>query len=204
LSEDGLDFFINSTRKANRQSSFRKGGKAVANLILIVGLVIGGVSIFALRGGKVLYILLPALAVAAAVVQIAVVKTPVVETLLFYFLVFTVGVTGFYSFLGHAFNPDRVAKFIGWPPGNPFQWEVAVTNLSHTVLGFLCIWIRGAFWTATVIASSIWLLGCGYGHVREMVKNRNFAPGNAGAPFYSDVVKPLVLIALLIAYLSGA
>ena len=176
----------------------------MANLILGIALVIGVVMIFVLGKAKVFYYLLPALAVAAAVAQIALVKTPVVETLLFYFLVFLVGVTGFYSFLGHAFNADHVAKFIGWPAGNPFQWEVAVSNLGHAVLGILCIWIRGAFWTATVIVSSVWLLGCAYGHVREMVKNRNFSPGNAGPPFYSDVVKPLVLIGLLIAYLSGA
>lgn len=176
----------------------------MANLILIVGLILGGVSVLTLRGGKVMYVLLPALAVAAAVVQIAVVRTAVIETILFYFIVFLIGLSGLYGFMGHAFNPDHVAKYIGWPAGNPFQWEVAVSNLSHAVLGFLCIWIRGAFWTATVIVSAVWLLGCAYGHVREMVKNRNFAPGNAGPPFYSDIIKPLVLIGLLIAYISGA
>jgi hypothetical protein len=151
-----------------------------------------------------MYVLLPAVALAAAVVQIAVVKTPMIETLLFYSIVFLIGLSGLFSFMGHALRPDHVAEFIGWPAGNPFQWEVAVSNLSHTILGFLCIWIRGNFWTATVIVSAVWLLGCGVGHVRQMVKARNFAPGNAGAPFYSDVFKPLALIGLLIAYLSGA
>jgi len=176
----------------------------VANLVLIVSLAVGGLAIFTLRGGRVMYAFLPVLAAAAAVVQIVVAKTAVIETLLFYFIVFLIGLSGLYAFLGHAFNADRVAKYIGWPTGNPFQWEVAVSNLSHAVLGFLCIWIRGNFWAATVVASSVWLLGCGVGHIREMVKTRNFTPGNAGPPFYSDVVKPLVLIGLLIAYVSGA
>ncbi len=176
----------------------------MANLILSVSLVIGGLAIFTLRGGRVMYVLLPVLAAAAAAVQIVAVKTAVIETLLFYFIVFLIGLSGLYAFMGHAFNADRVARFIGWPAGNPFQWEVAVSNLSLAVLGFLCIWIRGNFWAATVIASSVWLLGCGVGHVREMVKTRNFAPGNAGPPFISDVVKPLVLIGLLIAYVCGA
>lgn len=176
----------------------------MANLILIVSLAVGGLAIFTLRGGRVMYAFLPVLAAVAAVVQIVVAKTAVIETLLFYFIVFLIGLSGLYSFMGHAFNADRVAKYIGWPTGNPFQWEVAVSNLSHAVLGFLCIWIRGNFWAATVVASSVWLLGCGAGHIREMVKARNFAPGNAGPPFYSDVVKPLVLIGLLIAYVSGA
>jgi len=151
-----------------------------------------------------MYAILPVLAAAAAVVQIVVVKTPVIETLLFYSIVFLIGLSGLYSFMGHAFNADHVAKFIGWPAGNPFQWEVAVSNLSQAILGFLCIWIRGTFWAATVIVSAVWLLGCGVGHVRQMVKTRNFAPGNAGPPFISDVVKPLVIIGLLIAYVSGA
>ena len=176
----------------------------MANLILIVSLVLGAAAIFTLRGGKVMYAILPVLAAAAAVVQIVVVKTPVIETLLFYSIVFLIGLSGLYSFMGHAFNADHVAKFIGWPAGNPFQWEVAVSNLSQAILGFLCIWIRGTFWAATVIVSAVWLLGCGVGHVRQMVKTRNFAPGNAGPPFISDVVKPLVIIGLLIAYVSGA
>ena len=176
----------------------------MANLILIVSLVVGALVIFTVKSGKVMYAFLPVLAAAAAVVQIVVVKTAVVETLLFYFIVFCIGLSGLFSFMGHAFNPDRVAKFIGWPAGNPFQWEVAISNLSQAILGFLCIWIRGTFWAATVIVSAVWLLGCGVGHVRQMLKTRNFATGNAGAPFYSDVLKPLVLIGLLIAYVCGA
>jgi hypothetical protein len=35
---------------------------------------------------------------------------------------------------------------IGWPPGNPFQFEVGVHDGAWGVLGFLCIWIGGLFW----------------------------------------------------------
>jgi hypothetical protein len=49
-----------------------------------------------------------------------------------------------------------------------------------------------------VIATSIWLLGAAAIHVREMVGEGNYNPGNAGVVFYMDIIGPLLLIALLI------
>jgi hypothetical protein len=54
------------------------------------------------------------------------------------------------------------------------------------------------FKAAAVSAASILLLGDAVGHVRQMVVAGNFAPGNAGVPFYMDVVCPLLAIALLL------
>lgn len=55
------------------------------------------------------------------------------------------------------------------------------------------------FQAAAVCAASIFLLGDAIGHVRQMVVAGNFAPGNAGVPFYMDVVCPLLAIALVVA-----
>jgi hypothetical protein len=101
--------------------------------------------------------------------------------------------------MGHAFVADEVAKQIGWPSGNPFQFEVAVANLSYGVLGLLCLHFRGLFWWATTIAYSVFLWGAAYGHVYELVVNNNHEPGNAGFVLYADIVTPLVLIGLLTA-----
>jgi len=82
---------------------------------------------------------------------------------------------------------------------------VAVANLVVGVLGILCYWIRGNFWLATVIATSVWLLGDAVVHIYHIVVNQNFHPGNAGLPFYFDILLPLSLIVLLIIYrVSGA
>jgi hypothetical protein len=54
---------------------------------------------------------------------------------------------------------ETTAQSIGWPAGNPFQSEVAVTNLTIATLGILCYWIRGSFWVATVTAFSVQWLG---------------------------------------------
>ena len=122
----------------------------------------------------------------------------IAELILLWLLVINTGFGGIYAFMGHAFAANEVAESIGWPTGNPFQTEVAVANLAIGALGILCYWIRGNFWTATVIATSIWLLGAAAIHVKEMVEASNYNPGNAGIIFYMDVIGPLLLIILLI------
>ena len=103
--------------------------------------------------------------------------------------------------MGHAFSSKKVGEYIGWPSGNPFQFEVAITNLSFGILGVLCIWFRDNFWIATVIGFSVFALGAAYVHIRDIIKNKNHSPGNAGPPLYSDILKPTFLAGLLIAYL---
>jgi hypothetical protein len=124
----------------------------------------------------------------------------VAEILLIWLLVINTGIGGLYAFSGHLFAADEVAASIGWPAGNPFQTEVAVANLAIGTLGILSYWIRGNFWTAAVIATSIWLLGAAAIHVSEMVGVGNYNPGNAGVVFYMDIVGPALLI-ILLAYL---
>lgn len=115
-------------------------------------------------------------------------------------LVFLVGVPGIVGFSGHVFAADQVAESIGWPKGNPFQFEVGIANLSYGVLGIACSWIHGNFWTATVIGYSVFLWGAAIGHVRQMVQEKNFAPGNAGAVFWLDILVPAALYVLLFTY----
>jgi hypothetical protein len=40
------------------------------------------------------------------------------------------------------------------------------------------------------------MLGCAAGHVRSMVQEHNFEPGNAGYVFWYDLLVPCALIAL--------
>jgi hypothetical protein len=127
-------------------------------------------------------------------------KKRIVEIFLISFLVISVGLGSIWAFIGHAFLSAQVAANIGWGSGSPFQLEVAFANLAIGVLGILCYWIRDNFWTATVIAESIFLLGAAYGHIMNMVQFANYAPGNAGPVLYMDIIGPLILIILLITY----
>jgi hypothetical protein len=121
-----------------------------------------------------------------------------VEALLLYLLVVFVGVGGVVGFLGHTFKAGEIALQIGWQP-SPFQFEVAVANLAFGVLGIMCIWQRGGFWTATGIGFAIFLLGCAYGHVRDMTLHGNLAPYNVGPVlWFYDLAVPAVILLLLL------
>ena len=126
----------------------------------------------------------------------------IVEIFLLSFLVISVGFGSIWAFIGHFFLSAQVAANIGWASGSPFQSEVAFANLSLGVLGILCYWIRDNFWTATVISSSIFLFGDAYGHMINMIQFSNYAPGNTGSVLYMDIIGPIILIVLLIAYKS--
>lgn len=149
------------------------------------------------------FIILFVLSFVVAGVHVLVDKQPrtggrVAEILLLWLLVINTGFGGLYAFSGHVFAANEVAESIGWPTGNPFQTEVGVANLAIAALGILSYWIRGTFWTAAVVATSIWLLGAAAIHVREMAVEGNYNPGNAGVIFYMDIIGPLLLIALLV------
>jgi hypothetical protein len=128
-------------------------------------------------------------------------REKIVETLLFYMLLFFVGFSGLMAFMGHIFMADKVAQSIGWPTGSPFQAEVGVTNLAFGVLGILCIWFRKNFWLATSIGYSTFLLGAAFVHIREITVHQNLVVNNAGAILWiNDIAIPLVLITLAIIY----
>ena len=128
-----------------------------------------------------------------------------VEVLLLYLLVIFAGVGGVMGFLGHTFMAQEIALKIGWQP-SPFQFEVAVANLAFGVLGIMCIRQRRGFRTATGIGYAIFLLGCGYGHMRDMTRHGNVAPYNVGPVLWvNDLAIPVVILLLLLArrYLPG-
>ncbi len=103
-----------------------------------------------------------------------------VEAFLVWILVLGVGVGGLLAFMVHTAMADSTARSIGWPIGNPFQYEVAVANLAIGALGILCYWIRGGCWTATVVAASVWLLGGAAIHVQQIVAVGNYPPTTPG------------------------
>lgn len=120
------------------------------------------------------------------------------EIALLSILTVQVGLGSLWAFLGHAFMPDVIATYIGWPTGSPFQLEVAFANLSFGVMGLLSWKFRGEFWMATIIGFSVFYLGAAYGHIMDALINLNYSPGNIGAPLYIDIVIPLLLLLLLV------
>jgi len=141
------------------------------------------------------------LGLAAALV--AIVRRPaprsrafVVEKLFAWFLFFSIGVSFLYNAFMHTVFADFTAKFIGWAP-SPFQFEVAMASLGFSIVGFLAF--RGSLGmrTAAVVAPAVFLLGAAAGHVIQMVRAGNFAPGNTGSVFWTDILVPAIGLALL-------
>jgi len=120
------------------------------------------------------------------------------ETALEMGVLWLIGVNGMILGRGHLLMPRPVAEGIGWPT-SPFQWEVGLAGVSYGVLGVTASGFEREYTLAAIIAFSIFMLGAAVGHVRSMVRDRNFAPGNAGYIFWYDVFAPALLIALYLA-----
>jgi hypothetical protein len=126
-----------------------------------------------------------------------------IEIALLYLLVIGGGVSGIIAFIAHAFYADATARSIGWAPGSPFQFEIAIANLSYGLLGLMCIRVRGPFWLATGIAISVLLLGCNYGHLYQALANHNYSPDNYGAINVFELVWPAAVLILLVPYMRS-
>ncbi len=114
-----------------------------------------------------------------------------VRVLLSYFILFTVSISYLHNFIVHVFFRESTARFIGWPD-SPFQAEVGFASLGFALVGLLAF--RGSFdmRLAAVLAPSCLLLGAAAIHALDMVRTQNFAPGNAGVIFYTDILLPVI------------
>ncbi len=115
-------------------------------------------------------------------------------------MLFGLGVagSGIASFFGHYFFSDTVAESIGWPPGSPFQLEMAFANLALGILGLIAAGRRDGFREATVIAVTVLGVGASVVHLQDVLATGNLAPGNT-IQNVANLLKPAFLIPLLIA-----
>jgi hypothetical protein len=119
-----------------------------------------------------------------------------IEALFFYFLLFSIGVSFFYNFVLHTFFGEMTARVIGWAD-SPFQAEVGFASLGFSAVGFMACWCNFDLRLAAIVGPALFLLGAAGGHIYQIAKAGNFAPGNAGVILYTDMLIPLIGIALL-------
>jgi hypothetical protein len=119
-----------------------------------------------------------------------------VEATFSYFILCSVALSYIYNFVAHVFFSEMAARFIGWPD-SPFQREVGFASLGFAVIGFLAF--RGSFdmRVAAIVGPACFLLGAAGGHILEIFRTGNLAPGNAGVILYTDILLPLIGFALL-------
>ena len=96
----------------------------------------------------------------------------------------------------HIVWTDRVARSIGWAP-SPFQIEIGGANLGLG-LGALAASVLGhkAGWAITLVAAGF-LWSAASVHLRDVIRNGNFAINNCGPIFWWDILTPLTLIIAL-------
>jgi uncharacterized protein DUF6790 len=142
---------------------------------------------------------LPAFLLVAALLIAAVRRDdrPAAERFLAWILLLPVGVTGLWAAMFHLLFPTVSAADIGWQP-SPFQFEVGMADLAFGATAFASFWCSLPFKAAVVWVSSVFLLGDAIGHVHQMRAAGNFAPGNAGTPFFMDIIAPALSITLLV------
>ena len=95
--------------------------------------------------------------------------------------------------------PDTMASEIGFPAGNPFQFEIAFTNLGFAVMAFVLVRRHREFRLAYGVGYAIFLWGAAFGHLDQWFAHGDHQPGNTGGILIVDVLVPAAIIALAIA-----
>ncbi|HEX6661863.1 MAG TPA: DUF6790 family protein [Sphingomicrobium sp.] len=122
---------------------------------------------------------------------------PVVAEALFkWFIFFSIGIAYIYNALFHVFAHQMAARLIGWAD-SPFQLEVGFASLGFGLIGLLATWRSFDLRLAAVLGPACFLWGAAGVHVHSMIVDHNFAPGNAGVIFWSDILDPIVGFVLL-------
>ncbi len=123
------------------------------------------------------------------------------ELLVLWWLVIALGASSLLTGVAHLADASGTAERIGFTQGDGgFHFEVAMTNLAIGTICVLGFWFRDRLWLAGLVASAIFLIGAGYGHIYQLITYNNHKPDNSGVILYTDFIVPivgLVLYALL-------
>jgi hypothetical protein len=112
-----------------------------------------------------------------------------------WFLPVGVGMPLALAFFGHVFRSELAARRLGWPAGNPFQWELGFWDGAAGAAAIVCFWKQGDFWLATILFNAIfWTLAAGL-HIWEVVHKKNYNVDNV-ATAVVDLLVPATLILL--------
>jgi len=152
-----------------------------------------------------MFIFMLLITLAAIIIHLVLMKQrsakKIVEVVLLYMIVILFGVGTLMAGLFHILNGPATAAKIGWPAGSPFQFEVGAADVAFGLICILCLFFRGNFWLAAILANSFFLFICMIGHVRDLLATGNVAAYNIGPNIIlSDFITPIVIIVLYIVY----
>ena len=103
---------------------------------------------------------------------------PFAENAMSWMLSLPVGAMFIVSGFMHTVFAKKTAANIGWQT-NGFQYEIGFGSFGMGIAGFVAAGTdQTVAWVCVSIAASVFLLGAAANHFREMIKDKNFAPGN--------------------------
>ena len=114
-------------------------------------------------------------------------------------VVYLIGAPAFGGGIAHMFYGPPIAESIGWQP-SPFQWEVGGANLGLGIAGVMASSFDRDYWLAVIIVAMGFLWVAGIGHIREIVKQHNYAVSNAGPILFTDFLIPAFCLAAWLAW----
>jgi hypothetical protein len=127
----------------------------------------------------------------------------VVEKFMSYYCLWALGICSIYNAVMHIVFHQMAAAFIGWPD-SPFQLEVGFASLGYGILGVLAFRKNPGLRLAVILGTSIFLWGAAAGHLYQISRYQNYAPGNAGVMLWTGIIQPVIsLVLLCLSYISG-
>lgn len=109
-------------------------------------------------------------------------------------IVYMIGWAGIGAGISHVFFGNKISQSIGFEK-SPYELEVGFANLAMGVVGLMAAAYSTDYWLAIILVSSIFRIGCGFGHVRSIVRDGNFAINNTAILFVNFVVPAFLLFA---------
>jgi hypothetical protein len=151
----------------------------------------------------VISLLPPALFVVAIVLSVLGVDPPGAgldpafdETLLLWTLYWSFGWSGIGAGISHTFFAKGAARSIGWTT-NDFQYEVGFADLARGLAAIYAVHSATEdAWVAVAIAGGVFMTLAGLNHIKGMVRDGNFAPGNS-LILLADFGPPIVALVTL-------
>jgi hypothetical protein len=125
------------------------------------------------------------------------------ETVLFWCLVVGVGLTGISVFIGLVLFPGTPLDPSGWPAGVPLHWGTGAVWLALGFAGLACAEWRRGFWGATILISSIVLLGDVADRFTSDLWNNNAGAILTGPVFWYELALPIVMVILWLGIWAG-
>lgn len=106
---------------------------------------------------------------------------------------YLIGWAGVGAGISHIFFGRRTSKTIGFDK-SPYELEVGFADLAMGIVALLATGYAPEFSLAVILINAIFRVGCGIGHIRSMIQDRNFAINNT-AILFIDFAVPAFLIA---------